>query len=102
MDTYKKILKSYLMGEEPNYGDGGSHSLLEMLNRHYTEQNPMEDDAIRGEFDSLDGILSKLPLREHDAVWDLVCRLCGNHQRQGFLHGVRVGVRLASELASEE
>ena len=100
MDTYKNTVMKYLAGEGSGGGDGAS--LLEKLYWNYAEENRMETEDMGTAFDSLDGILSQLPSGDHDAVWNLACDLCIAHQRQGFLHGIRVGARLVSELGSEE
>ena len=38
------------------------------------------------------------PLREMDKIIYPVCTLCRDHQRSGFVEGVKVGIRLKSEL----
>jgi hypothetical protein len=30
-----------------------------------------------------------------------VCKLCRDHERAGFIEGIKIGIRLAQELAAE-
>ena len=42
-----------------------------------------------------------MPLREIDRIVDVVCTLFREYERAGFTEGVKVGIRLEQELASE-
>ena len=42
--------------------------------------------------------MNGMTIREMDRVVYPVCTLCRDHERSGFAHGVRVGLRLAMEL----
>lgn len=73
--------------------------MLDMLYQCYFEQHTMDTEEISRQFSSLADILGKLTLKEHDQVWNLTCALCTEHEKQGFLEGLRMGVALAEELA---
>ena len=75
------------------------YSVLESLYFYYREYHPANSDAIARHFSDLNDVLAKLTLTECDLVWDLVCKLCGEHEREGFLEGLRVGANLMAELA---
>ena len=102
MDTYRKILKDYLAGEKPCYGARDCGSLRELLYWNYMEENRMETGTIDEAFTALAHILRQLPLKDHDEVWDLTCKLCVDYQKAGFCHGIRVGLQLGQELRLEE
>ena len=36
--------------------------------------------------------LNGMPLREMDWIVNPVCALCRDHERNGFIHGVQVGI----------
>jgi len=38
------------------------------------------------------------PPREIDAVIDPVCELCRDHEKSGFVEGVKVGIHLSQEV----
>lgn len=42
-----------------------------------------------------------MPIREMDKIIDAVCALCCNHEKAGFVEGIKIGIRLQSELAEE-
>ena len=54
----------------------------------------MDSVEISRQFSSLADILGKLTLKEHDQVWDLTCALCTEHEKKGFLEGVRTGAAM--------
>ena len=76
-------------------------SALEDLYWHYFGEHPLEPQEIRKRFADLAGILNKLPLQEHDQVWNITCALCMEHEKAGFLEGVRLGAALVAELLGE-
>lgn len=45
--------------------------------------------------------MNGMELREMDKIIYPVCTLCRDHQRSGFVEGVKVGIRLKTELAEE-
>lgn len=57
----------------------------------------MYDDQIKADFAELYQALNEMPLQEMDWIINPVCALCRDHERNGFVHGVQVGIRLAQE-----
>ena len=43
--------------------------------------------------------MNVMPLREMDQIVYPVCRLCRDHERAGFIEGIRLGILLAHELS---
>ena len=99
MNTEKLIrrLQTYVDSHAPNFGDG--NSILTLLYEAYNEVNPMDDETIKADFNELYQQMNGIPLREMDKIIYPVCKLCRDHERSGFVEGVKVGIRLASELA---
>ena len=74
-------------------------TVLELLYNTYYEHVCTDDtDEIKQAFDDLYNALSDKSLKEKDAIIDLVCNLCRLHQQSGFVDGIQLGFRLASEL----
>lgn len=94
----KEIVQMLL--QQDTLADGAS--AMEMLYHYYRTANVVDTKEIRENFFQLDEVLGKLTLKECDKVWDLTCALCSEHEKHGFMEGVRVGASLAVELASEE
>ena len=57
----------------------------------------MYDDEIKADFQALYEDMNGMPLREMDRIVYLVCTLCRDHQKSGFVGGVRVGFQLCLE-----
>ena len=77
---------------------GNTESLLELLLDAYTQFNGFDNDIIRADFEALYTAMNGKTLSEMDEILDPVCRLCGSHEKTGFIEGVKVGVRLAREI----
>ena len=71
--------------------------ILKMLFECYNEQSGFDNDQIRQDFEALYEAMNDKPLREKDEVIYATCSLCRSHAEQGFIEGIRVGVRLAQE-----
>lgn len=96
MNHYMKKILPHLMA---GHFDGAL--LDEQLYNCYRELHPCDTEAILRDFAALDHILRKLPLKEHDKVWDLTCRLCGGHEQAAFLEGLRTGIHLCLDPEAE-
>ena len=97
MNECIEALKRYVAENPPNYGRD-AHSILEMLYRYYHQCNDADTDAVKAAFEDLYQRMHGMPLREMDRIVDAVCTLCREHEKAGFVEGVRVGVRIGYEL----
>ena len=70
-----------------------------MIYECYSQLNCMDNETIRKDFDELYRAMHGQPLREMDKVIYTVCNLCRDHEKAGFIEGIRLGVLLAQELA---
>lgn len=94
---YRKSLLNMLV-QQVNDGDRNPQSLSEMLYTAYTAYNPIDIGCAKTGFVELLGLLSILSDQSLDNAMNLVCDLCQHHERSGFTEGVRLGLRLGSEL----
>ena len=99
MEKYFEKLRSYIAENPPDFGDGDS--VLTLLYEAYADCNKMDDGTIKEDFNELYRQMNGMQLREMDKIIYPVCTLCRDHQRSGFVEGVKVGVRLKTELAEE-
>lgn len=99
MKTYFETLKAHVAAHPPDYGDSDAHSILEMLYAHYNEFNGMDTEEIKQDFETLYQRIAGMPLREMDKIIDTVCSLCRNHEKAGFVEGIKIGIRLEKELS---
>ena len=99
MKNYFEILKTHIAENPPNFGNGDS--VLTLLYEAYAESNKMDDGTIQEDFNELYRVMNGMELREMDKIIYPVCTLCRDHQRSGFVEGVKVGIQLQMELAEE-
>ena len=96
MNEYTEILKRHVAENPPNYGSD-ANSILEMLFNYYHEYNKTDTDAVKAAFEDLYQRMHGMPLREMDRIVDAVCTLCREHEKAGFVEGVKVGLLLARD-----
>ena len=96
MKTYLEAIKSHINAHLPNFGDG--ESVLTMLYECYNENNPYDNEQIKADFNELYQQMNGMPLREMDNIVYPVCKLCRDHEKAGFIEGIRLGVLLAQEV----
>ena len=96
MEKYIQALKEYALSHEPDFGDG--ESILTLLYEAYNEVNRMDDAQIKADFNELYCLMNGMELREMDRIIYPVCTLCRDHEKAGFVEGVKVGIWLRKEL----
>ena len=89
-------LQEYIAQEQPDFGDG--KSVLTMLYEAYSDCNRMDDDQIKADFNELYQLMNGMELREMDRIIYPVCTLCRDHERSGFVEGVKIGFRILEEV----
>ena len=99
MKKYFEKLRTYIAENPPDFGDG--ESALTLLYEAYADSNKMDDGTITEDFNELYRQMNGMELREMDRIIYPVCTLCRDHQRSGFVEGIKVGIQLQKELAEE-
>lgn len=98
MAEYIQVLETYVSSRKMNLGDG--ESLVSLLYEAYGDVNRIDDDQIKADFGELYRLLNGMTLQEMDWIINPVCAFCQDHERNGFIHGVQVGIRLLREVQS--
>ena len=62
------------------------------------ECNKMDDGTIKEDFNELYRLMNGMPLREMDKIIYPVCTFYRDHERAGFVEGIKIGILLAQEL----
>lgn len=96
LKTYIKTLKACITTSPPDLEN--DDSVLGILYEAYSESNALYDDKIKADFHALYETMHGMPLREVDKIVYPVCTLCRDHQKSGFIEGVRIGIMLCDEL----
>ena len=97
MNEFMTALQTHLITLQPNYPDN-AESILEVLFDAYNESNGFDNTAIKADFEELYRLMNGKPLKESDEIIFAVCTLCRDHEKAGFIEGVKVGMKLAKEL----
>ena len=100
MKQYFEKLRDCIAESPLDFGDVAS--ALTLLYDAYAEIHNLDDGQTKADFHALYEAMNGLPVQEMDQIIYPVCRLCRDHQRSGFVEGVKVGVRLRMELAEEK
>ena len=98
MQQFINRLNELLADFHLDYHSATTSSLLEILYLVYVENSGVDNDEVRENFSNLYAALKNKSMREIDDIIDIVCDLCCAHERNGFLEGVKVGVKLAQEV----
>ena len=96
LKTYIKTLKACITISPPDLEN--DDSVLGILYEAYSESNALYDDKIKADFHALYETMHGMPLREMDKIVYPVCTLCRDHQKSGFIEGVKIGLSLSQEL----
>ena len=99
MNDYFERVRTHIAENPPDFGDG--ESVLTLLYEAYADSNKMDDGTIWEDFNELYRQMNGMELREMDKIIYPVCTLCRDHQRSGFVEGVKVGIRLREELGEK-
>ena len=99
MDEFLNALQSKLDTQQPNYSNN-AESILEVLFDAYNESSGFDNAAIKADFEDLYRLMNGKPLKEIDDIIYAVCTLCRDHEKVGFIEGIKTGVALVRELNS--
>ena len=97
MDEFLNALQTILSTQQPNYPDN-AESILEVLFDAYNESSGFDNAAIKADFEELYYLMSGKTLKEIDEIIYTVCTLCRDHEKAGFIEGVKVGISLARDV----
>ena len=93
MDEFMNALQTNLATQQPNFPDN-AESILEVLFDAYNEASGFDNAAIKSDFEELYRLMNDKPLKEIDEIIYAVCTLCRDHEKAGFLEGVKIGAML--------
>ena len=94
MNEYLTALQTQLTTQQsPN------QNILDLLYDAYNDTTGMDNEEIKADFERLYQLMNGKPLKEIDEIIYAVCTLCRDHEKTGFIEGVKVGIGLGQELA---
>ncbi len=93
MNDYLTALQTHLAAQQPT-----NQNLLDLLYDAYNDTTGMDNEEIKADFEELYQIMNGKPLQEIDEIIYAVCTLCRDHEKAGFIEGIKVGMSLANEV----
>ena len=96
MNEFMTSLQSKVGTLQTTYPDN-AESILEVLFDVYNESSGFDNAAIKADFEELYQLMNGKPLKEIDDIIYAVCTLCRDHEKAGFVEGVKVGIHLVQE-----
>ena len=96
MNEFMTVLETHLATRQPNYPDN-AESILEVLFDAYNESSGFDNAVIKADFDELYRLMNGKTLKEIDEISYAVCTLCRDHEKAGFIEGIKVGMSLARD-----
>ena len=99
MDEFMTALQSKIDTLQPNYSDN-AESILEVLFDAYNESSDFDNAGIKADFEELYRLMNDKPLKEIDEIIYAVCTLCRDHEKFGFVAGIKIGLYLFGETRS--
>ena len=97
MNEFMTALQAHLETQQPNYPNN-AQSILEVLFDAYNESSGFDNATIKTDFEELYRLMSGKPLKEIDEIIYAVCTLCRDHEKSGFIEGIKVGMSLMREI----
>ena len=99
MDEFMNALRTQLATQQPTYPDN-AESILEVLFDVYNESSGFDNAAIKADFEELYRLMNGKSLKEIDEIIYAVCTLCRDHEKSGFVAGIKIGLCLFGEIRS--
>ena len=94
MNEYLTALQTHLTTQQST-----NQNILDLLYDAYNDTTGMDNEEIKADFERLYQLMNGKPLKEIDEIIYAVCTLCRDHEKTGFIEGVKVGIGLGQELA---
>ena len=96
MNEYLTALQTHLTTQQPT-----NQNLLDLLYDAYNDTTGMDNEAIKADFEKLYQLMNGKPLQEIDEIIYAVCTLCRDHEKAGFIEGIKVGFHLMNSFSRQ-
>ena len=96
MNEFMTTLREKLDDLQPKYPNN-AENILEVLFDAYNESSGFDNATIKTDFEELYLLMNGRPLKAIDEIIYAVCTLCRDHEKAGFIEGVKVGMHLSHE-----
>lgn len=97
MRRLKEKLKQYLAEHPIDFGTSDAETILDLLYGAYAEAHESDPPETKALFAQFGEHLEMLPLETNNAMFFIIVKLCTEHERRGFMEGIRWGMQIAAE-----
>lgn len=101
MNKYIQLLCDHLSSQPMEFHDWNADSLLDFLFCCYTEDHPLDNEAIRRCYERMEPVFEGLPREDSNQLFQNIAELCIAYERAAFIEGLRFGVALEREVNSD-
>ena len=92
MNEFMIALQTHLTTQQPT-----NQNILDLLYDAYNDTTGMDNEEIKADFERLYQLMNGKPLQEIDEIIYTVCTLCRDHEKAGFIEGIKVVMKLEKE-----
>ena len=96
---YFRKLSAYIAEHPPVLHSEDADTILDMLFWAYSETSCADGQAVLQYNENLNRLLNGLPTERVNTIIDTVNDLCWEYDRQGFIYGFKLGMRLEQEIS---
>ena len=93
MNDYLTALQTHLAARQST-----NQNILDLLYDAYNESSGFDNATIKADFEELYRLMNGKSLKEIDEIIYAVCTLCRDHEKSGFIEGIKVGMSLMREI----
>jgi len=101
LNKYIQLLHDHLASQPIEFHDWDADSLLEFLFCCYTEDHPLDNEAIRRCYKNMEPLFEGLPRDASNQLFRNIAELCNAYEQAAFTEGLRVGAAIEKEILSD-
>lgn len=101
MNKYIRLLRERLASQPIEFHDWDAENMLEFLFCCYTEDHPLDNEAIRRCYKKMEPLFEGLPRDASNELFQNIAAICIAYEQIAFIEGLRVGAALEREIVSE-
>lgn len=99
MEVFLRKLSAYIAEHPQILHSEDADTILDALFWAYSETVCADGQAVLQHNENLNRLLNGLPAEHVNTIIDTVNDLCWEHDRQGFIYGFKIGMRLEQEVS---
>ena len=99
VEEYLRKLSAYVAEHPPDFHAKDADTILDALFWAYSETACADSQAVRQSNEYLNRLLHDMPAEHANTIINTINDLCWEHDRQGFINGFKIGMRLEQEIS---